>query len=84
LRPFRILRALEFLGSEQGVGEVDQQPRGHDAGEPIVEDHGWCPLESVAENRVADRQREEAETESDQDDVQHVSSLQATRPNSHQ
>jgi hypothetical protein len=77
LRPFRILRALEFLGPEQGVGEVDEQPRGHDASKPIIEDHGRCPLEPVAGVSVGNRSDEEAETESDQDDVQQVSSLKA-------
>ena len=72
MRPFRILRALEFLGPKQGVGEVDEQPRRHDAGEPIVEDHGRCPLKPVAGVRVSNRSDEEAKTESDQDDVQHA------------
>ena len=80
--PFRILRALEFLGPEQGVGEVDKQPRRHDAGEPIIEDHGRCPLKPVASVSVSNRSDEEAKTESDQDDVQHGSSFQVTRPNS--
>ena len=40
------------------------------------------PLELVADVNVSDRGHEEAKTESDQDDVQHVNSLQSIRPNS--
>ena len=29
----------EQFGLEQGVDQVEQQPRGHDAGERIIEDH---------------------------------------------
>lgn len=76
------MRPLEFLGSEQSVGEVDEQPRGDDAGEPIIEDHGRYPLEPIAGVSVGDRGYEEAETESDQDEVQHGNSLRATSPNS--
>ena len=34
---------LEPLGPQQSVGEVEQQPRGHEAGERIVENHGSPP-----------------------------------------
>src|SRR5258708_9476821 len=32
--------ASEPLGPQQGVGEVEQQPCGHEGGERIVENHG--------------------------------------------
>ena len=62
--------ASEFLWPQQGVGQVDEERRGHDAGEPIIEDHG-CLLEPVAGVDVGDRPREEAETKCNQDEVQH-------------
>ena len=41
---------LELLGPEQRVGEVDEEAGGHDAGEPIVEDHG-CLLRAGRRRR---------------------------------
>jgi hypothetical protein len=64
-------RLLEFLGTEQRVGEVDEQPRDNEAGEPIVEDHDMLLLEPVAGVSVSDREHEEAKAERDQDEVQH-------------
>lgn len=63
-------RLLEFLGPEQGVGEVSEQPGGDDAGEPVVEDHG-CLLQTVAGVSVSDRGYEETKAERDEDEVQH-------------
>jgi hypothetical protein len=57
-------RLLEFLGPEQGVGEVGEEAQSHDASEPIVEDHGTL-LESVAGVGVSDRSCEEGKTERD-------------------
>jgi hypothetical protein len=51
---------LELLGPDERVGEVDEQPRHHQTGEPIIEDHGWPPLEPVAGISVGDRGYEEA------------------------
>jgi len=64
------MRLLEFLRLEQGVGQVDEEPSGDDASQPVVEDHG-CLLEPVAGDRVADGQRENPETKCNQDEVQH-------------
>src|ERR1017187_7242384 len=33
-------RLSESLGPQQSVGEVEQQPRGHEGGERIIENHG--------------------------------------------
>ena len=63
-------RLLEFLGLEQGVREVDEEPGGDDASQPVIEDHG-CLLETVAGVDVGDRQGEEAEAKCNQDEVQH-------------
>ncbi len=65
------MRALEPLGPQQSVGEVKQQPRGHEAGERIIEDHG-SPLEPIAGDGVANRQREEAKSSCQQDDIEHA------------
>ena len=62
----------EPLGLEQRIDEVDHQPHGDEAGERIVENHGKASSESIADNRVADRQREKADGGGHQDDVQHV------------
>src|ERR1017187_9930240 len=35
-----VMRLSEPLGPQQSVGEVEQQPRGHEGGERIVENHG--------------------------------------------
>jgi hypothetical protein len=62
----------EPLGPEQRVDEVDHQPRGHEAGERIIEDHGKASSKPIAGDGVADRQREEDERDGEHDDVQHV------------
>src|SRR5476649_595672 len=35
-----MVRLSEPLGPKQSVGEVEQQPCGHEGGERIIEDHG--------------------------------------------
>ena len=72
--------SLELFRPKQRVGEVEEEPGGHDAGEPIVEDHDGSPLEPVAGVGVADRGCEKAKTESNQDEVQHASALQQEGP----
>jgi hypothetical protein len=62
---------LELLGPEQGVGEVDEKPNRHEAGEPIIEHHGVASLETVAGDGVANRQRKKAKAKRKQDQVQH-------------
>src|ERR1700730_2629766 len=63
---------LEQLRPEQGIDEVEHEPRGHEAGERIIEDHGAGPLQSVTGEGVAHRQGEEGEAEGQHDDVQHL------------
>jgi hypothetical protein len=62
---------LEIFGPDERVGEVDEEPRYHEAGEPIIEGHGMLLLEPVAGVGVSDGSDEEAEAERDQDEVQH-------------
>jgi hypothetical protein len=37
------LSLSEQLRPKQGIDEVEHEPRGHETGERIVEDHGTCP-----------------------------------------
>ena len=74
------MRLLEFLGLEQGVGEVGEEPSSHDSGEPVIEDHG-CLLEPVAGVDVGDRPGEEAEAKRNQDEVQHSDNSLRMRAN---
>ena len=67
-------RALETLGTQQCVSEVDQQPRGHEGGERVVDCHDFL-LEAIAGVGVADRQGEEAQTQCQQDEIEHGRSL---------
>jgi hypothetical protein len=63
----------EPLGLEQSVGEVDEQARGNDRRERIIEDHDGFPLQPVAGVDVADRQREKDDADRQQDNVHHGS-----------
>src|ERR1700730_14842135 len=63
---------LEQLRPEQGIDEVEHEPRGHEAGERIIEDHGTRSLQSVAGDGVAHRQGEKGEAEGQHDDVHHL------------
>jgi len=60
------------LGPKQGIDEVEHEPRGHEAGERIIENHGTCSLQSVAGDGVAHREGEEGEAEGQHDDVHHL------------
>ena len=62
--------SLELLRREESVSEIDEEPDGHDAGQPIVECHSSL-LEVIADDGVADREYEEAEPEGKHDHVQH-------------
>ena len=66
---------LEFLRPQQRVGQVDEQYRGDDAGEPVVKDHDGL-LQTVAGDSVGDRQREEAEADYEKDEIEHLALLQ--------
>ena len=45
----------ELLGPEQGVGEVDEQARGHERRERIVEGHCRSPIERVVSVHVPEK-----------------------------
>ena len=65
----------ELLWPQQRVGEVDEQARGHERAEPIVESHeSWGVIlsEPVAQERVADCQSEKDQRKSDHEDIEHV------------
>jgi hypothetical protein len=80
-----LLRRSEPLRPQQRVGQVKQQACGDDAGERVIEDHGYVPsigfaghvrrtreiLKSFAGIGVADGNRKEAEAKGQHDDVQH-------------
>ena len=56
------MRLLEPLGPQQGVDEIDEEKRGHEAAEHIVESMAFSS-KPVAAVGVGDRQGEEAEAE---------------------
>jgi hypothetical protein len=58
------MRLLEFFGPQQRVGQVDEQPRGHDPGKPVVEDHVSL-LEPVAGDGVTDGQDKKAKSKAE-------------------
>jgi hypothetical protein len=62
----------EPLGPQQGVGEIDEDAEGHEAGERIVEDHFSSPLQPVTEEGVGDRERKKTDDGSQQYEVQHL------------
>ena len=66
-----MVAASEFLRPHQRVSEVEQQPRGDDGSERVIEGHGAVRSESVAGVGVADRQREQANSECWQDEIEH-------------
>ena len=63
--------ASEPLRPQQSVGEVEQEPCGHERRERIVEIHRKPPLEPVAGVGVAHRHHEQAEAEGQHDEIQH-------------
>src|SRR5262245_30829187 len=62
----------ELLGTQQGINEVDQQRRGHDATQDVFDEHGGLSLETVTAVGVGDRNDEEADAAGEQDYVQHA------------
>jgi hypothetical protein len=44
----------ELLGFEKGVGQIEKQPQGHEAGERIVKDHSVGLSQHVASVNVGD------------------------------
>ncbi len=69
-----LCRALESLGPQQSVGEVDQQPRGHEAGKRVFDVHG-NPSQPIAGDGIADRQPKQANTHCQHDEIEHGCSL---------
>ena len=76
-----IMARSEALGPQQRVGQVKQQAQRDEAGERIIEDHGFAPLQPFTGIGVAYARGEEAESEGQHDDIPHErSSLPRTFP----
>src|SRR5262249_48935984 len=67
----------EALGTQQRIGEIDQETEAHQGSERIVKTHGPYSSQPFAGVAVADRQHEEAEPNGQQDDVHHGMLLSA-------
>jgi hypothetical protein len=61
----------ELFRFQQRVGQIDKQPRGNEAGQRVVENHGSDPSEQVAGIDIGDREREKDEPDRQHDDVHH-------------
>ena len=72
-----IMARSEALGPQQRIGQVEQQAERDEAGERVIEDHGFAPLQAFAGIGVANACREKAEAKSQHDDVQHEELLAA-------
>ncbi len=70
-----MLGRSEPLGADEGVGEVDEEPGGHEGAESKVEGHGGLPSEPFAEDGVAGGEREDGEASGEEEDVGHGSSV---------
>ena len=66
-----IMARSEALGPQQRVGQVEQQAERDEAGERIIEDHGFAPLQPFTGIGVAYARGEEAESEGQHDDIPH-------------
>ena len=64
-------RALEAFGTQQRVGEVEQQPRGHEGGERVIEGHGVALLKPFAGVGVSDRRGEQRQGQNSKDEIRH-------------
>ena len=62
---------------QQRVGQVKQQAERDEAGERIIEDHGFAPLQPLAGIGVAYDCHEEAQAEGQHDDIPHQKLLAA-------
>jgi hypothetical protein len=65
----------EPLGMQKCVGEVDQKADRHDAAEHIVDEHVFSPLETIADDGVANGDDKERQTKSQQQEIKHRVSL---------
>jgi hypothetical protein len=65
-------QSSELFGSQQRVGEIEQQPCSHDSGEGIIEDHRSASLQTVTGIGVAHGKREKAQSHCQHDDVRHL------------
>src|SRR5712672_3283299 len=70
----------EALGPQQRVGQVEQQAERDEAGERIIEDHGFAPLQPFAGIGVTYADREEAGGEHQQGKIKHELLLCAAGP----
>jgi hypothetical protein len=59
----------ELLWPQQGVDEIDEERRSHDAAEDVFDKHGDTPSETIAGVGVGDGQGEEADASGQQDCV---------------
>lgn len=66
-----IMARSEALWPQQRVSQVEQQTERNEAGERIIEDHGFAPLKPFAGVGVTYACDEEAESERQHDNVQH-------------
>ena len=66
-----LVRLSEPLGSQQSVGEVEQQPRGHERGERVIEIHETL-LQAIAGVGVTHRHREKAKPHGQHEQVHHL------------
>ena len=64
-------RPLELFWPDERVGEVGEQPRHDQTGEPIIEAHGWPPLKPVAGIGIGECGYEGAEAQGKQDEIEH-------------
>src|ERR1700712_982052 len=59
--------------ADEGVGEIDEEARGHEGAKRQVKGHGVPPSEPFAEGGVASRDGKEGHASGDEDDVEHGS-----------
>ena len=61
----------ETFRPQQRVGQVEQQAERNEAGERVIEDHGYAPLQAFAGIGIANARHNEAEAERQHDNVHH-------------
>ena len=66
-----IMTCSETFRPQQRVGQVEQQAERDDAGERVIEDHGYAPLQAFAGIGIANARHNEAEAERQHDNVHH-------------
>jgi hypothetical protein len=66
-----IMTGSETFRPQQRVGQVEQQTQRNEAGERVIEDHGYAPLQAFAGIGIANARHNEAEAERQHDNVHH-------------